>query len=135
MAVDQPRDQRVAAPVQAGEILGQVEPLAGVADPPVLDPHVPARRNPQPRDREKDQRLGDQHRHVQRDRLPAVHADDLERELRVMIGGKRQRNVLHDVREHVDREPEPGEHGHGQEDEVDHGECGPIGIWSSLVVP
>ena len=42
VAVDEPRDQRVAPPVHAREVLGQVQPLAGVPDPPVLDPHVPS---------------------------------------------------------------------------------------------
>ena len=42
MAVDEPRRERVAPPVQAGEVLGQVEPLTRVPDPPALDPHVPA---------------------------------------------------------------------------------------------
>ena len=40
MAIDQPRDQRVTASVQAGQLLRQVEPRADAPDPPVLDPHV-----------------------------------------------------------------------------------------------
>ena len=40
MTIDQPRDQRVATPVQTGQLLRQVEPRADAPDPPVLDPHV-----------------------------------------------------------------------------------------------